>query len=175
MKAEDFLNVLEHDSAYQAMIAERKRRKSELDALLKDDEASLLEAIATASGVRIQSVWELVNSTRIYSSILELLADHLSRPYHFRTREGIARALTVKEVRGTRIPGLMLNELRKIAIPQCAYEESYRLSLINALVFVGDRSLLEGIRQVIADERFQAIVPHLKHLAKVLSRKSRAN
>jgi len=46
-------------------------------------------------GEEVESVWDLVNTTRPYPRAIPILLKHLGRPYPDRVREGIARALAV--------------------------------------------------------------------------------
>ncbi len=50
-----------------------------------------------ASGVAVESAWDLVNTSASYSTALPILLKHLERPYPAAIREGIARALAVPE------------------------------------------------------------------------------
>jgi hypothetical protein len=51
------------------------------------------------AGVKVSSVWDLVNSAQSYPTAIPVLIDHLQRPYPERVLEGVARALAVKEAR----------------------------------------------------------------------------
>src|SRR5262249_9336644 len=46
-------------------------------------------------GEQVESVWDLVNTSRPYPKAIPVLLKHLQRPYPDRVREGIARALSV--------------------------------------------------------------------------------
>jgi hypothetical protein len=173
MTASELLDELSKDKVYRAMIEEKKRKASALRALLKQEQASLLREIQEKSNKVCETVWDLVNATWSYPDLIEVLIDHASRPYHFRTREGIARALTVKEARGTIAPLVLVQELWKCHSPNSAIEESYRFSLVNALLYVGDSRVLNDILAMQADDRFKMIGTDLHRLAKVLSRKSK--
>jgi hypothetical protein len=61
-------------------------------------EIPLIDALAEA-GVRVTSVWDLVNTGAQYPDALPILFDHLHRPYPDSVRTGIARALAVPEAR----------------------------------------------------------------------------
>jgi HEAT repeat protein len=53
-----------------------------------------------AAGATVDSVWDLVNARkRKYPELIPVLLDHLGRDYPDRVREGVARALVVKEAR----------------------------------------------------------------------------
>ena len=47
----------------------------------------------------VETVWDLVNTVGPYPTAIPILLRHLFRPYRDRTREGIARALGVREAR----------------------------------------------------------------------------
>jgi hypothetical protein len=61
-------------------------------------EAPLVDELRHA-GVPISSIWDLVNSKENYPQLIPILLAHLDRPYPLKVREGIARALAVKESR----------------------------------------------------------------------------
>ena len=90
-------------------IAERDRRDRELEALAKvlaADEA-LMVAEIRGLGYVIDSVWDLVNNTPhpvlerrfigTYERAYPILVRHLRLPHHRRIREGVIRALTVRD------------------------------------------------------------------------------
>jgi hypothetical protein len=45
-------------------------------------------------------VVDLVNTSKSYKEAIPVLISHLPRPYHLRNKEGIVRALAVKEAKG---------------------------------------------------------------------------
>jgi hypothetical protein len=63
---------------------------------LKSAEQPLLAALREV-GEDVDSVYDLVNTTRSYHRALPVLADHLQRDYPPRILEGIARALAVRQ------------------------------------------------------------------------------
>ena len=98
MTAEELLRELEADPEW---VAARDKREQELlrrQAELRLVEAPLLEALR-AAGHPVGSVWDLVNTAAPYPSALPILLDHFTRPYPAVIREGIARALAVREAR----------------------------------------------------------------------------
>ncbi len=48
-------------------------------------------------GIEVQSIYDLVNTSKPYSRAYPILVRHLRLSHDTRTREGIIRALTVKE------------------------------------------------------------------------------
>ena len=87
---------LDADPEFQARRAQREaefaRRKAELDKA----EVPLIEALR-AAGVLVNQVWDLVNTRKPYPTALPVLIEHIRKPYPVEIREGIARALAVRE------------------------------------------------------------------------------
>ncbi|MBI1754601.1 MAG: hypothetical protein HY014_18470 [Acidobacteria bacterium] len=80
-------------------IAQRKAREDEharRSLALQAEEEPILEELR-AAGWNVKSVWELVNTSASYASIIPILLKHLKFPYSDNTREGIARALAVPD------------------------------------------------------------------------------
>jgi len=174
--AKDEQDLLDRDLKYQAMLAEKRWQWAEQADMLRRDEAPLVGALI-AAGVRlngkgIESVWDLVNTAEPYPHLLDTLVEHVTRPYHVRTREGIVRALAVREAKGTRVPRLLMNELKKQTDPSDG-PNSYRWVLINTLVFIGDRSLGEDVRLLVNDSRYGMVRRDLERLARAIRRKGR--
>src|SRR5437868_2471251 len=112
LTAKEEQDVLDRDPRYRAMMAEKARCRAAREALLDVDEKPLVEALAGA-GRPVKSVWDLVNTAESYPEAIPVLIEHLQQPYQFVTREGIARALTVKEARGA-AARIVLEELKKM-------------------------------------------------------------
>lgn len=64
-----------------------KRLRLEGEPIVKD-----LRAV----GLELESVWDLVNRPSNYPEAIPVLLNHLQKPYSDRTREGIARALSIR-------------------------------------------------------------------------------
>lgn len=180
MTAKEQQDILDRDPKYQALMAEKARRRAELEAMFEKEEEPLVAALTSAGwppAVRqcgkTRSVWDLVNTAEPYPNLLETLAQHVVRPYHFRVREGIARALAVLDARGTPIPRVLMDELKKQITPQTEPESSYRAAIINTLISIGDSSLAEDVQQLLADRRFETVRTDLERLAKKLKQPSR--
>lgn len=96
MSATEFMAQLQKDKEYQA-------RKAAFDAELQE-RASVLRAAEQpivadlrATGVQIDSVWDLVNTSAPYPAALPVLVEHLERGgYPERVMESLGRALAVK-------------------------------------------------------------------------------
>jgi hypothetical protein len=179
LTAKEHGEMLDKDPKYQAMMAEKRRQWAEQAAVLRKDAEPLVAAL-TAVGWpttvqqlgETRSVWDLVNTTEPYPHLLETLADHVTRPYHKRTREGISRALAVREARGTRIPRVLMDELKKETDPKEGLN-TYRWALINTLALIGEESLKHDVQQLLTDPRYETVRKDLLRLAKKVHQPSR--
>jgi hypothetical protein len=169
MTVEEHHKILAQDPKYQAMMAEKAKRRADMEALFEADQKPLVAALV-ATGRSVKSVWDLVNTAESYPESIPVLAQHLSRPYHFRTREGIARALTVKEARGA-VAHVVLAELKKISETKDAVEDDYRTALANALVKIGDASMLEDVRQMLGDPHYTKVQSELENVIKTITKR----
>jgi hypothetical protein len=104
--AEEVAAELANDPKYQARIAKRDRRLEEFAREFAGED-HLISAEAAVVGYNIESVWDFVNNTPhpvlhrpfvgAYARAYPLLIRHLHLPHHPRIREGIVRALTVRD------------------------------------------------------------------------------
>jgi hypothetical protein len=104
--AAELMKQLANDPEHRARIAERDRK---IEASLQEfaDEEALISAEVAALGYKIESVWDFVNNdphpflprafVGPYERAYPLLARHLRLPHHPRVREGLIRALTVRD------------------------------------------------------------------------------
>lgn len=82
----------------------KRELQSETEYLLKD---------IKNNGLIIDSVYDLVNTSQSYPEAIEPLCKHLSGNYHIRNKEGIIRALGVKES-GIKEVKSLVNEYGKV-------------------------------------------------------------
>lgn len=93
--------VLKSEGRYDDMAEAQRQRDEELRAKAAEwrrAERPLAEELR-ASGFAVESAWDLVNTSTPYSAALPILLEHLERPYPDRVREGIARALAVRDAK----------------------------------------------------------------------------
>ncbi len=62
-----------------------------------DAEQQAIRRDLDAVGVRVSSVWDLVNTGSPYGPAIPVLMKHITRPYSFKIQAGIARALGTPE------------------------------------------------------------------------------
>jgi hypothetical protein len=134
--AAELMEQLAHDPEYQAGIAERDAK---IEAFLQEfaGEEALISAEAAALGYKIESVWDFVNNdphpflprpfTGAYEKAYPLLVRHLRLPHHSRVREGIIRALTVRDG-GELVSDALLHEFHAEKDPELKWV------LANALI-----------------------------------------
>lgn len=96
--AAEALRQLEADPEWCVRRDAKEAEKAERTRHLTLEQMELLRDLQEA-GSEVRSVWDLVNTATPYPKALPVLVDHLIRPYSDRTREGIARALAVKDAR----------------------------------------------------------------------------
>jgi len=96
--AKELMLALERDPDFARRQAERKQELEQCEAESRKEQATLLQELS-AVGVRVSTVWDLVNTSAPYTAALPILLDHLKRRYSDGTREGIARALSVRATR----------------------------------------------------------------------------
>ena len=149
---EEHKKQLASDPEYRRKRAEKLALVEKLAAECAKDEAALVREIRE-SGYDVGSVWDLVNNAPHpflerrfvgpYPAAYEILTRHLRMPHHPRTREGIARALTVRDGPDG-LPNALLAEFTKES------DQHVRWALSNALVYMTPKSELAKIPEVLA-------------------------
>lgn len=107
------------------------------------EEAALVQALRDA-GFQVRSVYDLVNMKGSYKTAIPILLEHLGRVSHPAVKEGIARALTVKEARGVAATPLVKAFER-------AEQTMVKWAIGNALAIVADESVFEDIVRLVKD------------------------
>jgi hypothetical protein len=79
---------------------------------LNDETKSLLDELSQV-GIAVTSLWDLVNAKGKYPNAVPVLIAHLTKYYSEKSKEGIIRALAVKEAIGKASP-VLLDEYNKI-------------------------------------------------------------
>jgi hypothetical protein len=143
----EFMRELERNPEFARRKAEREKELNEQEAQSRRDQAPLLKDLAGV-GVRVESVWDLVNTSASYTSALPVLLDHLGRSYPVGIREGIARALAVRATRpiGWRV---LVEEFRRTD----ASDERVKDGLAVALSGASDDSVLTELIDLAKDKR----------------------
>lgn len=156
LKSKSAAELMSHLQSDPEWVRENAKRKAEHKAAmeqrreeLRPEQTPLLTDLASV-GIKVDSVWDLVNAKWSYSAAIPILSAHLQRVHHPLLREGIARALTVPESRG--IAGdVILSELQR---PSDQFPHSVRWALANALTVVADETMADAIQRLIADNNY---------------------
>jgi hypothetical protein len=144
--ADALLRKLEADPEFVRRRAEQEVALAERAARSKADQAPLLTDLA-ASGVKAESVWELVSTTSSYNQALPVLLAHLQRPYFDSVREGIARALAVPATKNIGWP-ILVDEFRRTD----AANKQVKDGLAVALAGASDDSVLADLIDLAKDK-----------------------
>lgn len=161
MSAAELMGHLQSDPEWVRQNAEREaRHKAEVEQRreeMKPEHTPLLADLAVA-GVKVDSVWDLVNEKRPYPTAIPVLTAHLQRARNSVLREGIGRALTVPEARGASAR-VILSELQR---PISESPHSVRWVLANALTVAGDSGMVNELKALIVDDRYADVRERLK-------------
>jgi hypothetical protein len=129
--------------------AEHKAAVEQRREELRPEQTPLLIELASV-GIKVDSVWDLVNAKWSYPAAIPVLSAHLQRVHHPLLREGIVRALTVPEARG--VAGrVILSELQR---PNDQSPHSVRWVLANALTVVADETMANAIESLVANDDY---------------------
>jgi hypothetical protein len=94
--AAELMAKLNADPEFVAKRARDEEERLKREAEYRRAEAPLVDELR-AAGYQVQSAWDLVNTPGSYPKAVPILLAHLPRPYPAAVREGIARALAVRE------------------------------------------------------------------------------
>lgn len=112
---------------------------------LEKEELTLVQDLKMI-GLNITSVWDLVNTKDRYPKAIPILIEHLKKEYHERNKEGIVRALSVKEAVG-KAASALINEYNQTSKDK----ESLRWAIGNAIYTVVTENDVESILSVVKD------------------------
>lgn len=107
----EFTRIVRKSPKTRLDVEEMERLGDELEHLLRREVAPLTSELSSV-GVS-EDVWGLVDTATSYVPAIPVLIKHLREPYHWRNKEGIVRALAVKEAKGIASKAV-LEEYRKI-------------------------------------------------------------
>jgi len=142
--ADELMAELNSDPKY---VAERARKEEELankEREWRRAEAPLIQDLR-AIGVVVASAWDLVNKAGKYPKALPVLLHHLQRPYPDPVREGIARALGVREAKfGWQV---------LIQLYQIEREARAKDGLAAALAAIADDETISDVITLVTDTR----------------------
>lgn len=115
LTANDFVRLKLTDDEKARLCEINKVREQERQASvarIRVEEASLVAELQ-ATGLKIQSVGDLINMRERYGAAIPILLKHLRMPYSDVVREGIARSLAVAEPEVQKAWPILVEEYRK--------------------------------------------------------------
>jgi HEAT repeat protein len=149
--AAELMARLRSDPEWVRQDAEREARRRALEERLAEDERPLVQALNGAN-VSVESVWDLVNTREPYPRAIPVLIEHLSHPYPFRVREGIARALTVKGA-GEAAYRELVSEFKNLPYSTDPAQHGFKWALGNAISIAANKSHFNDVVELIRDKR----------------------
>lgn len=103
----NFLRLLKQPTKSKDEVREMEEFQLLFLSELAEESKELIHDLSSV-GVECKSIWDLVNTKAAYSQAIDVLINHLRKGYHDRIKEGIIRALTVKEARGKAANSLII-------------------------------------------------------------------
>jgi hypothetical protein len=117
---------------------------------LETEDKRICNALAKV-GVKVNSIYDLVNSRAPYPEAIPVLLSELEFAKNDKIIEGIARALTVKEARGVATKTLI--KLFKDYKPSNQSEDLTKWAIGNAISYVADETDFEDIVKLSKDKQ----------------------
>lgn len=140
-------NQLQQDEEYQIWLKETEKLQSLLQFAYSEDARPLIDDLKKV-GINIKSIWDLVNTKLSYKPAIPVLIEHLSKPYHLKNKEGIIRALAVKEAKGVACRAI-IDEYNK---GPKTLSTSYRWVFGNTMVVIITPEYVDDVIAIVSDK-----------------------
>lgn len=144
--ANRFGELVRKPNKTQAEIQEKEEVRIALEAAYAEDEKPLIDDLVKA-GFNITSSWDLVNTKSSYKAAIPILVEHLSKPYHVKNKEGIVRALAVKEAKGVACRAV-IDEYHKAP----RHDFHYRWTFGNTMAVIITVDYIDDVIAIVQDE-----------------------
>jgi len=141
-----FLKLLRKSPKSKEEIKEVQRLADLFSEELSMETKDLIDELKSV-GLTIFSIWDLVNTKEPYPEAIDILIKHVSKQYHDKNREGIFRALAVKEARGKANTPLLV-EYNKIPIEK----NNLRWVIGNTIYVIITPKDIQNILQIVEDK-----------------------
>jgi hypothetical protein len=135
----------------QVEMQEMNRLGDALRTALRMETKPVLDDLATV-GI-FADIWDLVNTSTSYRAAIPILVQHLGKPYHHKNKEGILRALAVKDARGIANKAV-IEEYRKAPKedPKQPWIFHYRWAFGNTMRVIVTKDDLDELIEIVLDE-----------------------
>jgi hypothetical protein len=135
------------DSEYQNWLREMEEVREMLENAYAEDAKPLVDDLRKL-GFNFSSPWDLVNIKSKYKTAIPILIEHLAKPYLIKNKEGIARALAVKEAKGIAC-NAVLHEYNNTP----KYESNFRWVLGNTMAVIITPEYVDDVIEIVQDEK----------------------
>jgi len=143
-----FKELISKPNKSRAEIDEKEIVRLELEAALVKDEKPLIDELHKV-GINVSSVWDLVNTSKSYKKAIPILIEHLSKPYHPKNKEGIVRALAVKDAIGIVASKAVINEYHNIPIE----DHFLRWAIGNTMTILITEDCIDSVTNIVLNEK----------------------
>lgn len=126
-------------------VAETNRIGEKLSFLRSIETSEMLFELEQA-GVKVNTIWDLVNTRVSYPTAIGILINHLSKNYHIKNKEAIFRSLAVKEAIGKASSALIAEYLKT---PK--KEENLRWVIGNSIFVTITKDDVDSILPIVQD------------------------
>lgn len=119
---------------------------------LDENENRMVCEALSKVGLKVNSVYDLVNSNENYPEAIPILVEMLSKVKSDRIKEGVARALTIKNA-GKEVAKALIKEFESYKT-STESEEYTKWAIANAILVVADNSFFEDIVNFIQNKEY---------------------
>jgi hypothetical protein len=148
--ASELMNQLDQDPNFVQRRKEIERHFEAVQIALQVAEEPIVNALRSV-GIRVGSVWDLVNERYTEPRVIPILVEQLRLPYPYRIREGIARGLTVQNA-GKKALRVLVDEFKKVPDSEDAPQHGFKWALGNAISVVADKSSFDEVVSLLRDK-----------------------
>lgn len=149
----DFTDYLEHISVF--ILLERslgsEAAKKYIETQIEEDELICRELKKV--GMRVKSIYDLVNTAQPYPEAVPTLVEWLPKLTHDTIKQGVVRALTLKDA-GENAKNALIIEYERHRDVNDNFENSLRWAIGNALSVVLKKQDLETVLKYVKDFRY---------------------
>lgn len=120
---------------------------------LLEKEDQRVAAELRAVGIKVDGVYDVVNSRHSYKEAIPVLVKLLPSIQEPRIKEGVVRALAVKEAVGEEVARAMIREFEAIGRSAPPVEQGLKWAIANTLSVVARDPVFEEVSALVRDEK----------------------
>lgn len=134
------------DEEYQKWLKKKEEVRTALETAYAEYEKPLVDELVQA-GLNVTSSWDLVNTKSSYKAAIPILVKHLSMPYYVKNKEGIVRALAVREAKRVACRAI-IDEYHKAPKDDL----NYRWAFGNTMAVIMTPEYIEDVIAIVQDK-----------------------